>query len=257
MKNNLKSLLLKFFGIKTTLVLKNIYVFFFFKFKDGLKGLLKNKKKKYFIENLSFKFPKSNLWDYGTNFKYYELNERNLVKKYIEKNDKVLELGGSIGVVSCYCNRILDHKQHVVLEPNPQVIPYLKGNKELNSCKFAIEQKVISQSEDEIQFNQYDNYLSSSLIDKKLSGTKITVQTTSIESLKEKYSTIFDTLIMDIEGGEYDFIIQNNLDDFKKLIIEFHPSTLSQNQLDKCREKLIQNSFFLKEVLQNVEYWCK
>ena len=50
---------------------------------------------------------------------YYEIFEQYLITKWIKPNDKVLELGGRLGVVSFTIQSILHKKEnHVVVEPN-------------------------------------------------------------------------------------------------------------------------------------------
>lgn len=57
----------------------------------------------------------------------YEKDERKLVNKYLKPHHKVLELGACIGVVSLSINKILyDKKNQVSVEPNPQMLNYLK-----------------------------------------------------------------------------------------------------------------------------------
>jgi len=80
-------------------------------------------------------------------FDIYEIEERELIKKYISEGDRILELGGCIGVVSYIANRLLkDPHDHVVVEANPGLIPTLNKNKELNMCGFIIEHCIIGSS---------------------------------------------------------------------------------------------------------------
>ena len=67
---------------------------------------------------------------------------------------------------------------------------------------------------------------------------KYNVQTTSIKSLEQKYNVSFNTLLIDIEGGEllffnqYKDYIQNNI---KKIIVELHGRLMKDKEFDnKC-----------------------
>jgi len=56
----------------------------------------------------------------------------------------VLELGGCLGVLSCTINKRLgDPTKHVVLEANPALIPYLRGNREINRAAFIVTNSVV------------------------------------------------------------------------------------------------------------------
>ena len=122
----------------------------------------------------------------------FEAIERNFIKQYIHKNDIVLELGGNIGVTSCLINNIVDeaHKsKHTVTENCEFILNALLKNKLHNRCQFGI-----------------------------VNG--------SLEKITDLQKTYhFNTIVSDIEGDEYQFII-NNFDYISKyintIIIEFH-----------------------------------
>jgi hypothetical protein len=79
---------------------------------------------------------------------------------------------------------------------------------------------------------------------KKYIGNVNDENNTNLSFLIEKYNNIF--LKMDIEGGEYPWLLQideNNLNKFKQIVIEFHGITnnewnCSYNDKIKCLEKL-------------------
>ena len=225
----------------------------------SLKGVLIGNNKPFKIDGLLFNFPPSPLKDIGKRFQTYEAAERLMAKKYLSQDDIVLELGACIGVVSCVTNAKLNFSNHhVVVEPNPRMIELLAKNKELNKANFLIEQCVISK-EEEIKFFLYDDYMSSSLIQRsnRKGQEEITVKGMSIEQVSLKTNLKFNTLIMDIEGGELDIIKHSDLDSFHKLIIEYHPKVLSSQDRVLYESLLTEKQFVLKDQSQNVEYWEK
>jgi hypothetical protein len=63
---------------------------------------------------------------------YYETFEQYLMLKYIKPTDIVLEIGARYGIVSNTINLLLNNKKnHVVVEPDLEVIPALKKIKKL------------------------------------------------------------------------------------------------------------------------------
>lgn len=225
----------------------------------AFKGLFIGNNKPFLLDGLLFYFPKSPLRDVGKKFKNYESSERYMVNKYINENDVVLELGACIGVISCLTNKKLNFsKNHVVVEPNPRMIDFITNNRNLNKCKFLTEQSVIS-TKKEISFFIYDEYMSSSLIERsnRKGQIEIKVKGTSIEDLEEKLDLNFNTLIMDIEGGELAIIRNSNLEKINKLIVEYHPEILTQEDRKKYESILSENRFELKDKDQNVEFWSK
>ena len=76
----------------------------------GFKIQSPNKIDRFLISNINAKFNYFIL-------EKYEQNEKYLVEKYIEENDKVLELGGCLGVISLVINKkLLNKNHHLVLE---------------------------------------------------------------------------------------------------------------------------------------------
>ena len=161
----------------------------------------------------------------------YELPERILIKRHVSPTATVLELGGCIGVVSCVINRILAQpRHHVVVEGNPDVIDVLKLNRDSNGCLFHIRHGVVS-------CKRHPKISVGCAVDSnQLACTGVEVPALSIEHLEHAHELAFDTLVMDIEGGEYD-VLRENADRLPHLtvaIIEFHPTLIgeaSTNQL--------------------------
>jgi FkbM family methyltransferase len=254
----IKNLLIYNLGKEKFLVLSKIYAPIKSVFYPIIGAFIK--KSKFFpIEKFKFKFPLSSSENYVSGFRGYELSERNLVKKYVHKNDTILELGGSVGVISCFSNQILtDKTRHIVVEPNPNVIPFLNLNKEENSCEFTIEQCIVSSGVSEIDFYIYKSHLTSSVYSLKESDReKISVKSITIDKLSEKHNLAFNTLIMDIEGFEYNFLLENKINFFSKMIIEFHPDILGDQKITECKNILLNNSFKLEDKIGQVEVWIK
>lgn len=188
----------------------------------------------------------------------YEKNERKLLNKYLCATDSVLEMGACIGVVSLTINKILVEKtKQVSIEPNPEMIGYLKENKKYNHGQFHIENCIVSRA------NKIDFYiggkafLSSSTLG---SGKKIMAVGKSLEDLMSQYFE-FTAVIMDIEGGELEFFRSFDLKMTKiRLIVwETHcsPTMLSEIELDECYNLLKSYGFYLLEKSSNVEAWIR
>src|ERR1700722_6435882 len=78
-------------------------------------------------------------------FGEYEAGERKLIRQFLRGDDRVIELGGGIGVLSCLVNSPLTARtQHLVVEANPELIPILRRHRELNRAGFEIETCAVS-----------------------------------------------------------------------------------------------------------------
>ena len=116
-------------------------------------------------------------------FGKYEIFEKRLIEKFLEPNSKVLELGGNIGGISNYINKKLSVKEnHIVMEPNPKIIPLLKKNRNLNNSKFKIVNGIISKDKNVI-FYLSKNTLSSST--KVISNNKLSPKSYSITEIED------------------------------------------------------------------------
>lgn len=186
---------------------------------------------------------------------FYEKQERRYLKQYLPKNATVLELGACLGIVSCLTNRLLDHpEQHVVVEANPNVIPTIEANKKRNQCHFYIENCMVS-SRPENEFYLGKTILMSS--NRRQSATKITMPGKTVTDLERSYGMAFDALVMDIEGGELDFLRENRekLPQFSVIFMEVHPhrDILSPEEVAECLD-IVQTAGFEK-VVDESNFW--
>ena len=157
----------------------------------------------------------------------YENEELSLVNKIPTIEDmSVLELGGCLGVVSVAVNKKLNApEKHVVVEANPNVIRYLKSNREINHCQFKIENIIVSSRSDGT-FYSFDKLVAGSSHrmndENEQNKTKHTIKTMSLQELADKYDTEFDLIVLDIEGGELEFLEDMGDMSAKYILAELH-----------------------------------
>ena len=148
-----------------------------------------------------------------------EYEEQLMCLKYIKPDDKVLEIGGNIGRVSCILSCILkdENKQLVVLESNKDFIPQIKENKDKNNFKFNIESSALSYQR--LFQRGWVTFTESEL--QNTHGLK-QVDTINYKELESKYNITFNTLVVDCEGALYHILKDNEgiLNNINKIIIE-------------------------------------
>ncbi len=189
-------------------------------------------------------------------FNSYESEERKLVRKYLDPDSTVLELGGSMGVVSCITNKLLKTpKNHLVVEANPKLIQTLKKNKQINSCHFEIIQCLIS-NKSEGDFYLHDLVVGGSA--NRKTDKKIKVPVKTVSQLERQYNLKFDTLIIDIEGGELNFLNENKefIKRQKTVIIEIH-NFINKNNEKKCRDLMSKSGLAKKEKSGTTQVWIR
>lgn len=190
---------------------------------------------------------------------WYEKQERLYIPQYLNSDASVLELGGCIGVVSCVINKSLKKPaHHITVEANPFLIEHLEHNKEKNSCKFKIENKILAKA-DKVTFNIQESIVQGSANIE--SSKKVEVEGITPEEIEGKYNIKFDTLIMDIEGGELPLLreFQPFLSQLKSIFFEIHPfsNILTQKEADECEAILKELGFSKKLDEDYFQIWEK
>lgn len=176
----------------------------------------------------------------------YESQELQLVTKHISGKNVVLELGGCLGVISLQINSVLEDDfkcKHIVVEANPELISCLNSTKQLNNSKFTVEHCLVSKKKR--QFFIYNKVVAGSAHRKDdiEKGKKaVNVNSVSVNSLGKKYNLIFDTVVIDIEGGELQFFVEHQKylkTHVKLIIVELHGHLMNSKIFNrKCIQLL-------------------
>lgn len=179
----------------------------------------------------------------------YEAAERRAVARYLRRDLPVVELGGSMGVVACVTNRLLqDRKAHLVVEANPLAIPHLEHNRQLNRCQFEIVNCAIAYGPDSITFRPSTNMAGSSIT---RPGKESPVTVTAVSLGKLVHDRGFDRfgLVCDIEGLEYDLVCHEGdvLKNADTIIMETHARYIGEEKLRLMTTRLEQLGFKVVE----------
>lgn len=172
-------------------------------------------------------------------FNIYEKSEINTIKKYINKNIPVVELGSSIGVTTLLCCSLVNNNCHVVaVEANPKLINNLNNTKFANKYeKLNIFHAAIDYSgHDYIDFAIDPNNLGSKKNDGKCLFDSTLVLSTQLNSLLLKYKIREYQLVADIEGAEIEIFLNEKREIFlgcNLIIIELHDTRYQGIQYNK------------------------
>jgi FkbM family methyltransferase len=179
----------------------------------------------------------------------YESAERRAVERYIRRNMPAVELGGSMGVVACVTNKLLENPTgHVVVEANPLAIPQLKLNRALNGCQFEIVNRAIAYGTTSVTFSPSSD-LAGSSITRAGDQAPVTVDTVRLGDLVRDRGFGRFNLVCDIEGLEYDLVCQEP-DVLKKadtVILETHARYIGEEKFRTMLTKLDELGFKIVE----------
>ncbi len=167
----------------------------------------------------------------------YERKERRVVRRWLNPSLPVIELGGSIGVVACITNKKLTHpEKHVVVEANPQLIPLLAANRDLNACSFRILNKALGYAEESMIFYAHERFSSGGTT--RVTDRPISVSATTLAEIFADAKFEHANLICDIEGAEVE-LIAHELETISKkvfqFIVEVHPSIVGEEAIHHLR----------------------
>lgn len=177
-------------------------------YKWGLGRFVELRGNKVFIEKMSFNVNNpaiSTKMKSHFLFDKYEKFERTAIKRFLRVDLPVVELGGAIGVVACYANKMLrDPQRHLVIEANPDLLPLLEENRDRNNCHYTVLHRAVAYGSDEITFHLDDEFWTSNA--NTSTGRSVKVPTISLRKVFEQFGFERCTLICDIEGGEVDMV---------------------------------------------------
>jgi FkbM family methyltransferase len=170
----------------------------------------------------------------------YEAPEREALKKHLDPELPVIELGGCLGIVSCLTNRRLRQPdKHIVVEANPTLVPLLAENRQRNGCNFRIVNAALSYGVDRITFKVNDNILASSLNGDEQQA--VVVSTVNLQLLLDETGFERVTLICDIEGAELQ-LVEHELDVLRDrvsmIIMELHDRMVGDEPTQQMLERL-------------------
>lgn len=178
----------------------------------------------------------------------YEGGEVNALKRILRPNDKVLELGAGVGVVSTVAAHITGSKNVVAVEANPQLIPIIHETHALNGVEGIEVLKGVgvgTVTEESVPFYlRKDFWASSSIVpaadDSDLLCTEHVPQIDINRVLKAHEPSV---LVMDIEGGEIDLLPTLDLSCCRHIVIELHPKNYKLTGTAECFETLCNKGF--------------
>lgn len=186
---------------------------------------------------------------------YYESAEMELLKKYLNPEDRVMEIGAGIGFLSTYCARITGSDKVVAFEANPNLEGPIRKMYRLNDVRPELHICMLGPKAGENVLHLHRDLICSS--SNAGSGHRRCV-TVPVRSFSEELSRFQPTfLIVDIEGGEFDLLVGQPLEGVTTLMLEVHPHILGAEKLQQIRDWLCSQQFRQRDGSQDVEVYTR
>lgn len=158
----------------------------------------------------------------------YESGEYRFVRKYLPRDCDVIELGGSLGVISCTIRKqIAADRRQFVVEADPRLATALRRNLELNGCAAGVEvidAAISYDTGDTVSFALGESSVAGRLATNAAGLPTIDVPAMTLSALIARHSLTDFCLVSDVEGVEWRFL-KNDLDALAKariIVMETH-----------------------------------
>ena len=164
----------------------------------------------------------------------YETAECDLIERHLPNDKPVIELGGCLGLVSCFtATRLLEETQHIVVEANPALTDACRQNATLGGLRGNTEviQKAIAYDGREVAFSVGENIHIGKLAQGGEAGSVLVAPVSLAELVERIGSPDNYSLICDIEGAELDILVRDSaaLERCGMMIMEFHPMAYGEH----------------------------
>ena len=174
----------------------------------------------------------------------------------IPEGSRILELGAGSGVVGAVLARNTKPAAILSIEANPFLIDHItrlyahNGLSETISVRHAV---VLTDpaAPEAMEFFVQNNFLGSGLVSRKPEkATQVTVPVLGYAALKAGFP--HDVIMMDIEGGELDFLRHADLTGVHTFIAEVHKDIYGRQGVQEVRSLMGKAGFTLSDALSKV-----
>lgn len=160
----------------------------------------------------------------------YEINEAKAMIALLKGGERILELGGGVGVVSSAIGKAKKIASHHIVEADARLIPVMKETHRLNGVSgFEVHNCIVTSDEAQIRagvvkFALAPSYTANSIKAVGIGRKEVEVPVVSLKDMVERAKP--NVLICDIEGAEVDLLSGADLSMFNLALVELHPGAI-------------------------------
>ncbi|MEA5580419.1 FkbM family methyltransferase [Nodularia harveyana UHCC-0300] len=173
----------------------------------------------------------------------YEASELKILQAKLEQDDRVMELGSGLGLLSSYCARKLGSDNVFTYEANPALESSIRQTFALNNVNPNLNICLLGETSGEQTFYVGKSFWSSSTIQRRPDDQVIQVPVVPFNEEIQRIDPTF--LVIDIEGGEYELLQYANLHNVRKICIELHSNILGSEKTEVVKNKLAEQGFHI------------
>ncbi|MDE3175330.1 MAG: FkbM family methyltransferase [Pseudomonadota bacterium] len=174
----------------------------------------------------------------------YENRERGLVTRLLRPDDRALEVGTAIGLVSMTAAAMIGADRVVTFDANPAMIADAKANFARNGLDIAAYCGALTPRSRFVAGARLAFYVSPQFWASRLvEDGEGTISTPTFCFEEERARANANVLICDIEGGEVDLLMQADLSGLRLVILETHVWAVGEARTDALIRKLTLDGF--------------
>ncbi len=164
----------------------------------------------------------------------YESGEYRFARRYVPRDVDVIELGGSLGVITCtLCRHVAPDRKVVTLEADPRIAEVLERNIALNGCadKANVVAKAIHYGEGKtVSFGIGESTVAGRIGDSAAGLRKLDVPATTLAAVIAEAGVARYAVVSDIEGIEWQVLEHDRaaLLGARVIIMELHDGPQNQ-----------------------------
>lgn len=175
----------------------------------------------------------------------YEKPEVLGLPKFIDPNDRVIELGSGLGFISTYLMKQLGVRNMMCIEAAPPLCSFIKRVHAENDVSFAEVKNAVALNDTgkpgQVDFYVRDPFWSSSLDPQDGHAEIVQVPALSLSEQINEFRA--NTLVVDIEGGEVDLFDPLDLSGVNKVYLEIHTRKIGLDGIRSCFDALSKQDF--------------
>jgi FkbM family methyltransferase len=187
----------------------------------------------------------------------YETYEAEVIDQRLEPDDVVIELGGGIGFTSALCAKRIGSENVHVYEADPSLREPIEELYRLNDVAPDLHMYSLGPSAGTMQFYKAEGFWRSSSVPSRTAQvrSKLPIRVEAFEDEIALYPRRPSFLVMDIEGGEYEFLRTVPLTGIRKILCEVHPGVLGAARLHDLQRHLYESGFARDNGVGTDEVW--
>ena len=168
-------------------------------------------------------------------------HERTLLARTLRDGDRVLELGGGIGMVAIECARRIGSRAVTSLEANPELESLIRENYALNDVSPDLRMAMVGEARGTREFHVSAKFSQSSIYDVGQSDRTVPVPVLAFGAVMEELRPT--VLVVDIQGAERELFRWGRFDGVRLILVELHPHIIGLPGMLAIRRRLRTEGF--------------